>query len=455
MVRICTVTPPRSQQRRIALQTARSVHDLALPGEEALGNALLALGLLPESREQILDPTGRVVGLDTRAEQLREGGLYSITAPARVGAETREHGSDVRLVLAPWIVLATALLALGAAVLMEARSSGHVSAIGLMGLAAASLVALLGWGRSARNAQYVWVPVLMLAGVVLTLMWRINPAQPTLALAAAMGAAAAAGAFIIAFSSSPQTRAMGGPITVISGVGALALLSASMLQWDLLQIGAVSGAIAGVGLRAVPYWIVKVDDGHHVDYARFIQVRWSVRGNMPEYLPHVDIGQVRARVRVLDTRLRVATAYLSVLVALGLGSVATFLSAPTRTQRIAAVAALVLMALGVVLNSRRTMAAALRTPPRLAVALGLIVAGVLAGTGLEALADSRGLIAIGVLLFAGTVAGGIALAISRGARSILWSRVGDIVEALSVALMVPAALVAVGTIDILRGVFSG
>lgn len=429
------------------------MHDLALPGEEALGNALLALGLLPESRERILDPTGRVIGLDTRAEELREGGLYSITAPARGQMEPSEPGSEDQPVLIPWLVLATALLALGAGILLEVRT--NILGFGFLALAAAALVALFGWGRSTRNGQYVWVPVIVLAGVVFVFMWRINPAQLALALAAAMGAAAAAGSFITLVAQSPPTRALGGPITVTSGILALALLTTPVLQWDLLHVGAVIGAMAGVALRALPYWIISVDDGHHVDYSRFAQLRWSVRGDMPEYRPHVDLNEVEATVRVLDTRLRAATVYLCVLVALGLGCVATFLSAPTRTQRVAAAIAVVLNALGVVLTSRRTAAAAVRTPPRLAVGLGLIAAGIVAGIDLDTLAGLRALIATGVLLLAGMIAGGIALAISRGARSILWSRVGDIVEALSVALMVPAALVAVGTIDILRGVFSG
>ena len=43
----------------------------------------------------------------------------------------------------------------------------------------------------------------------------------------------------------------------------------------------------------------------------------------------------------------------------------------------------------------------------------------------------------------------------RGARSLVWSRVGDVFEWLAVVLALPAGLLAADTIGVLRGVMGG
>jgi hypothetical protein len=58
----------------------------------------------------------------------------------------------------------------------------------------------------------------------------------------------------------------------------------------------------------------------------------------------------------------------------------------------------------------------------------------------------------GLMLAAGVVAAAIAVPLAGGSRSLSWSRTGDIVESIAIALVVPASLLAAGTFDTLRGV---
>lgn len=444
----------RSQQRRIALQAAGRVHDLAVPAQDALGSALIAMGLLPHDQERIIDPAGHAIELDTPAGDLREGGLYSIVAPAAHSTKADEHSHHGAPALLPWALLAFGLLTLTFGVVLENRGGGG-GASWAVAIACCGLLTLLAWGRGAEQAGYVWVPLAVGGAAAFVLLWRLDPTATPQAVAAGMATIAVGGALLTLIGESTATRAIGAPIAIISAAIAAALFIGGLLDWNLLQTSVVIGAAACVGLRAVPYLVVKVDDGYHIDYGRFMLVRWTVRGRVPPYLPHVETETIRERMRTIEARLRVAMVYLSALTAVGMWAAAWHLDAASRLERISAAVVIALIGFGVLLVSRKTTARELKVPLRVAAAAGSAGAAALAGVRSSAIAGNTAVIVAAALLLGGIIAATIAPALARGARSIGWSRMGDIVEAIAIAFVVPAALVSVGTIDILRGVFSG
>lgn len=429
------------------MHAAGQVHDLALPAEDALGQALVALGLMPRERERVVDPAGRPVDLATPAGGLREGGLYSVVAPAR-GRPGHEPGpTGVGPVVLPWVLAGLALTILGLSLAAGARSAVAT----LLGIC--SLLALIGWSQREEGAGYVWVPLLVGGGSVFLVL--TSPGAQVLAAAAAFAVAATGGAFLALVAAPPSTRAIGAPIAVISGTLAAALLAGSLLGWELPQAALILGAGACVTLRALPHLLIGVDDGHHIDYGRFMVVRWTVRGRVPEFKPAVDAAAVRQRVRVSEARLHAATSYLAGLAAVGMWAAAAHLGGVSRLERLTAGITIAALALGLVLLSRRSAARALKFPPRLAAALGLAGAALITPHTGAALGAGALLLGAGALLLAAVVAAALAPALAGGARSIAWSRVGDLVEALAIAFVLPAAVVAAGTMDYLRGVLAG
>ena len=82
--------------------------------------------------------------------------------------------------------------------------------------------------------------------------------------------------------------------------------------------------------------------------------------------------------------------------------------------------------------------------------LGAIITTAFLAASVAAVQQQKGSIAV-VLLAAGVLAGLAAIPIARGARSLAWSRTGDVIEWLAIALALPAGLMAADAIDLLRG----
>ena len=455
MARLWPVSSLRSQQRRIALHAAGRVHDLALPAEDALGQALIAMGLLPRDQERVVDPGGRPIDLDTRASELREGGLYCIVTPAGgFAADPRRAPDAEKAALLPWVLLALALLTLAVAVIGGQESSGPRGTTWAAVLIGCALLALVGWGRGEEHARHVWVPLVVAGGASVAILGGMGATAAPLAAAAGFAIVATGGAFLGLIAAPLTTRAVGAPIAVISGAIAVLLFAGSILGWSLDHCVVVAGAASCVGLRALPYLLVKVDDGHHIDYGRFMIVRWTVRGRVPMYRPTVEAEAIRRRVQATEARLQTSMIYLSALAGIGMWAAALQLSSESRLERITAAVVIVLSALGMVLVSRKTTASILKRPLRVGAGAGLAGAAAIGTSQWAAMTGTTALLIAGAMLFAGVVTATIAPAIARGARSIGWSRLGDMLEAVAIAFVLPAAIVSVGTIDFLRGVFS-
>ncbi|MFV0374711.1 hypothetical protein [Microbacterium sp.] len=385
--------------RRIAFDIAGRRHDVVVPTGDRLGSALSATGVRLTAADRVLTPDGQVVSPQTPAADLREGGLYVI---ARDG----DRRAMRRAATGP----------------RAAARSLHW-ALGAFGLAAA-MVAVA----------------------------QVASQAPTLAVAAAAIAVTLGGAILGVAARTPATRAVALPVQVIAGGVALLALLAAPLQWQVGELVVVVGAIAVVGLRAAPSMIVAVDPGYYIDYARFIDLRWTVRGRVPEAIVDVDNTRVARRMSAAATTLTTSVVLLSLLAAAGIAAAAQPLATGTVVERVCAGATVVFGVLGLVLTSRRTVAPVLRHPPRIAAAVGLVLLAALVGPVAPGVLVS---VTASVLLIVALIVAIALPAISRGERSLGWSRAADIVDSLAIALVLPAGLIAAGTWDLLRGVWAG
>lgn len=321
-------------------------------------------------------------------------------------------------------------------------------ALGTFGL----LVTLV-WALRANTTTAVGgilVPLGYGAAAAALLVPQQLPDAPTLTPAIAAFAAAVLAAIVgvIARELRPRAAAWAAAVVLVCIAG-LALLS-PLLEWSLPQFAMVLSAASVVAIRALPTLTLSVDDGYHVDYQRFMVLRWTVRGRMPEYVARIDSEQARQLVAAAEARLATAMPLLALTAIPGIPVMLTVAGTGNVLERISAGFAFVLCLLGLMLLSRRTASPGLRMAPRLAVMAALVLSAIVASSVFDS--ESTLTLFAGGLLLAGLVAAAIVLPVAAGSRSLSWSRTGDIVESIAIALVVPAALLAAATMDTLRGV---
>lgn len=444
------MSQPSPQLRRIALDAGGRRHDLAVPTGDALAAVLAAVGVHLGDGQRVLGPDGAVVDTGTPMTELREGGLYAVAGGAAAAPRGGAAGAGGAVAVLPWALgglgLVSGILALGA-------DAWRWPAVAVLGLAAAA--ALLAAGR-ARPGRALVVAAFGLGGLAAALATTagagLGPGvDPGLAVAVAAVAVTVTAGALMVVAEDDALRAAATPIVVISALfAALALLS-PVLRWTPLQLLIAASAAAVIGIRAAPSLLVGVDPGYHLDYGRFMVLRWTVRGRVPEFIERVDEDRVRSIVAASEARLRSAIVLLSVIAAAGLPAAAQPLGSGDPVAAIAAAVYVATAALALMLTSRRTSSPALRLPPRLAVLTGLLGLAALLAPRTPELAAT---VAAAALLLAALVAAGMIAPLARGDRSLGWSRTGDIVDSIAIAVVLPAGLLAAGTLHLLRGVLS-
>ena len=439
--------------KRIVVRAYGVPHDLIVAEDSSVAQVLAALGVRPSEVDRVLGPSGERIELDTRAEALAEGGLYSL---ARAQSDTRSRrrrtGGAAARGAADW-----ALAALGLVTVMLAYSSDDtwLRYAAAVALGAQALLLALAWALRARRE----VPILTMlvpfgiGGAAMPLAVPTDaPGASSLAVATGAFAAAVLAAFIGVAGASLRARAAAwAAAAVLASLAGIALLSRPA-GWDLAQLGLVLAAVSLVAIRALPSFSLVVEDGYHIDYSRFMVLRWTVRGRVPEYISSVESPEAKQIVEAAEARLESALALLSIIAAVGLPAFLVPLADGDLLERIAASLAMPLVALGLLLVSRRTAAPSLRRMPRIAVVVGLVLAAMLAPTVLGG-EQSLGLAGFALLL-CGLVTAGVVIPVAAGGRSLAWSRVGDIVEGIAVMLALPSSVLAAGTMDMLRGVLA-
>ena len=214
---------------------------------------------------------------------------------------------------------------------------------------------------------------------------------------------------------------------------------------------AVSAGAVAPALRFLPTTLVNVQEGYHIDYRHFMSNRWTVRGAIPETPDTVSMAAVREIVNESSARLLAGTVLLSVLPVV---TVPLALTAPLAGNPWAlggTTAFLVALVVALVLAPRHNASPVLRWVPRAAAAVVLleVTLAVSGAFGVVVL-----LLAASALLLIGVVAAALIVPIGRGASSLVWSRMADILESFAVALAFPAALLASDILSFLRGVMA-
>lgn len=438
-----TVAP--AEFRRIALRVSGAQHDLAVPKGDALAQALTAVGVQLGAGDRVFSPEGAQIDTALPAAELREGGLYSVVSAASTSVERDAAFEARRVRTAPWALATFAAVTALVAVLVDAP--GWRLTAGLICVAAALVTALV-WGRRERASWPLLASMVLAAAAgALLVPARVEHLESTRAASAWLAIAVLAG-FLMVSARSARLRAAAAALVAVAAAVAAIVWAGRFAGWGLPECAMVLAAAAAVGVRAAPSLLVGVDEGYHIDYGRFMVLRWTVRGRVPEYRAEVAGPEVRERIGLAEARLEITVLVLSLLAALGLPAAALPLTGDGLAEQIAAAVFAVCVPAALMLSSRRTAARRLRLPPRVAVAVGL--AGFVGVLALHA--DPALLLAVGGILFAvGLVAAAVVVPLTRGGRSLGWSRLADVADSLAVALCLPAALLAAGTLNMLRG----
>lgn len=458
------------ERRRIALAGQSGRMDLALPLDESLADALVVSGLGGTGALAVLGPHGYEIDATTLAEDLVEGGLYTLvdldvvaaraeSTAGRRDEERTDHG-------ARWVLLAVAALLLVAV-------AGIAAALDPFLRLLAALVALIG----ALTTAVVWTgrahDVLALRGVVAPAALSfaagalLIPASLEdaghLSIAAGFLAAAVGIALIALMTRVRSVRAAAGTVSIVLVIFGAVWAATLLLRWGPFAAAAICLGLAPLMLRALPSALVNLPDGAFIDYKHFMSNRWTVRGAIPESPTSVDALGINEVVADSWARLGSGTVVLSLIAAL---------SAPVVLLRAwgddpfvisGGIALLICVVLSLLLVPRHTGSRLLRWAPRLAAFVVLVTAVVAvsagigpwfgAGAGGAPAAWQLLIVAVGMFLIA-VVAVAVTRPVSRGARSLAWSRVGDVFEALAVALALPAALLHADILTLLRGMMA-
>ncbi|QIM19345.1 hypothetical protein G7066_13575 [Leucobacter coleopterorum] len=439
--------------RRIALFASGERHDLVVPKGDVLTHALAAAGVYLGDADQVLGPDGSRIDPTTSAVDLREGGLYSVTRAVafREASNRRVAGALTATRTLPWALVACATTATFMVIVSGDLQNRWVAAVVV---AVAAVIVALTWGlrgtdKTKLSSAAPFLVLGALAGVLAVPVATEN--FETLVVAAGSGSAAILTALVGFVAPVARVRAAASSVVVLAVLLAAAALASSALAVDLRQLTLAVAGASVVALRALPSLLVNVDEGYFIDYGKFMVLRWTARGRVPEYISAVEEKTVRQLVANAEARLQALTLLLSLFAGLGFPAATLTLAAPNLIEQIAAAAFLVFAVLGLLLTSRRTVAPDLQNPPRIAVLLGSIVFTLIFAMGSSwAYAPLLGaaLIAIGVFVAV------LSVSFARGNRSLGWSRTGDIFDSLAIAFVLPAALLAAGTLELLQGVLS-
>lgn len=470
------------ERRRIALAGEQARVDLALPLDEALSDVLAAQGLVDRlsgpiaatARLVVLDPLGYEVAPATVAEDLVEGGLYTVVdlsasvaraAPGRRRheiADRADHGSRWVLLTVAALLLLLATVAAGGLVPAWARL-----AMALVAAVAAAVTAVV-WTRDdatpARLLRGVLAPGALAFAAGALLIPAGLDAAVQLSVAAGMLAAAVVTMLIALLTRIRRVRSAAGTVAILLVVFGAVWGIALLAHVGIAPSAAVSLGLVPLLLRALPSALVNLPEGAFIDYEHFMSSRWTVRGSIPEAVTEVRMPSVRGVVDDSSARLAAGTVLLSGAAVLFAPFVVLqrwgedpFVVAGGCVLLVSAVLALLLV-------PRHTGSRLLRWTPRVAAALVLIVAvagfsiGATEGSAVVPWAGDLGaagmaLLATG-LLIAAIVAASMTRPVSLGASSLVASRTGDVVEAIAVALALPAALLHADVLTLLRGMMA-
>ncbi|WP_159806866.1 ROK family protein [Cellulomonas citrea] len=265
----------------------------------------------------------------------------------------------------------------------------------------------------------------------------------------ALGTGLAAGLLlVVTVVADPGARSRGalGAAAVVLLASALVWAVVLFVGWGPQVAAAVTVGAVPLALRALPSTLLDVPDGYFIDYEASMGTRWSIRGRVPADPGPVDGAGIGGQVQAATAARTSGTLVLSVL-----GAVSLPFAVPAEPAGGLVlggrIALLICYATAMTLLARSVGVRGLHWAPRGSAAVAVVVGARLA---LDALPATGAALAACAALLAGLVVAGLVVLVGRGARSLVLSRTADIAETLTIALSLPAGLLAGDLIDHLR-----
>ena len=455
-----------SERRKIVVLSGDRRVDAAIPLDDTLGESLRALGYtLEPGRHVVLERSGNETSLDAVGDDILDGTLFSIVdlrqltprpAAAKRGAvEIVEEGGGL------WWMLGTVGLVVAVLALLDAGATAAFTGlwerlVGSFVLGAGAVASGVVWSMRKPGAAPTEALV-MLAPLALAFAAGVLAISPTLESSAHLAivtgflGAGALATLLTASLDDLRMRAASGTAAVI--VLALAAIWGFTLMagMDAAAAAAISAGAVPPALRFLPTTLVNVPEGFHIDYRHFMTSRWTVRGVIPESPGTVEMPYVRDVVASSTARLITGTVMIAAIAAVFLPFGTTRPANGNIFVQSGTIALIITVVIALVLAPRHSATPVLRWVPRAAAAVVvlLVAVGMSATIGVVAI-----FVAAGSLLVIGLTTAIILVPIGRGARSLVWSRLGDFFESLAVAFAFPAALLAADVLTVLRGMMS-
>ncbi|MFG6492929.1 hypothetical protein [Microbacterium sp. P03] len=447
-----------AERRRIAVLDGGSRYELALAPDVLIAEALSGFGIeLEPGHRVLLERSGHEVRADVRAQDLADGAvlaLVDLTEPPPVTDAERTRTVQTDAAASVWWMLGAFGLLLASIALALPTSIGEGTRVVLAVAAAAGAVASAAvWVLRARTDRPLGAaaasgPLTLAFAAGVVSVPPLPASTATLAVLAGLCAAAVLAALLGLLARTGVMRAELGTTTVILlGLVAVWALAVAMAVPASAPAAVALGAVP-VALRALPSTLLDVPPGMFIDFGRFQTSRWAVRQHVPAEGGPIASNAARDLVGRSSSRLLVGTALLSAVAAASAPFAVPDVTAADPLVFAGRIALICCAALALLLGARRSSAPILRWMPRLAALVVIVVA---LAAAIRAAGPLWLTVAAGGLLVAGLALAFLVVPVGRGARSLAWSRFGDVLEWLAVVLALPAGLLAADVIDLLRG----
>lgn len=447
-----------AQRRRVVICDGPARHDIAAPVDTTV-DAVLAHVSIDAQHVSVRDRSGAEIDTDRLLRDFLDGEIFTIIDPSAPAAARRHAGPGAPSPSADhaMVVLGVLALVLIALAPLTVRTPAALSAVAGIVIAAGGVAAGVVWVRRAvrddampSGGLFAPLALTMAAGLYVapTLAWgSIHVAVICAAAAVAVLAAALA-----VIATGRAVAAALSAVAVLSAILAALWALALLLSLSVPAACALTIGMAPVVLRLLPSTALSAAPGMFIDFVRFQTLRWGAREREPEPAHAVAAAQARTMVAQSSARWQVGTTVMCI--AVGVAAPSAFVplgdADPLTFSGRIALAACAVIALA--LQSRRALHGVVRWMPRAAVAV--IVACVAVSVCEMIGADVVGGVAAVALLAVAVVIAVVIVPVGRGARSLRWSRVADMLESLTVALALPAGLLAAGVVDLLRGMMA-
>lgn len=450
-----------TQRRRIAVCDGVHRHELALSPGTSLATALGGLGVqLIPGQCVLLDGVGNEVDPTAPAEELVDGALFTVIDvrdAVRPLARTASPAKLGRVLSLWWLLAALGIACLAVQFLVPATLDATQRWVVALTLAVGATASGIGWAVRANRSQPLATaasmgPVLLAFGAAIIAVPPLTSGGVHVAVCAGCLAAATLASMLAVIIRSAADRAeLGITAAVFIGVA---------LVWGVVLVGGLPASAAAaitmglipLVLRVLPSLVLDVPAGMFIDYPRFQIARWSVRERAPRPVESVPATAASTLIETSTAQLTAGTALLSALAALSAPLALSPTPGDDASVSIGRVCLAACLVLSLLLSTRHVSIRALRVMPSLAAA---VIVCVVAHAVSRQISTATAAIVAAIFLACAVVAGLLAIPLGRGSRSLVWSRLADLVEWCAVVLALPSALLAAGVFGMVRGMMSG